>query len=206
MTSLKITSAAFFALAILGTSAYSQNGYVKFDADSVVTGYLRYYTSTRDGQGIELWRTKKDKDPLKLKKSDIIEYAIKKDTFKVLHQYKPFQETQTYFEVVDARLKRRGKVSLYIIDNYQNPNMVSTYTGGGLVPAIIDASMGNYTYMYILEHAPTGFLRALPSKEEELKEVLLDFFPERYVIKYAELNGEIRYNDIPALVDLYNSR
>jgi len=123
---------------------FGQNGYVKLRNDSTHLGYLRYYVSIKDGhQGIELWRTKRDKEPLKIPKQTIDEYAIKKDTFKVLHRFKPFHDTQTYFELVDAKLKSRGKINLYIIENYQNTNRVSTYTGGGLIPILIDESLGN---------------------------------------------------------------
>jgi hypothetical protein len=197
-------------LTILTFSSFKlsgQNGYIKLDSDSTLVGYLRYYVAIKDGhQGIELWRTKKDKNPLKIPKRAISEYAIKKDTFKVLHQFQPFHGTQTYFEVVDAKLKSRGKVNLYIIENYQNVNRVSTYTGGGLIPAIIDESLGNHTYMYILEDKKTGFLKALPSKKEKLKESLMDFFPEKYIIKYDEVKGEISYKSVPDLVELYNSK
>jgi hypothetical protein len=186
---------------------FGQNGYIKLDNDSTLVGYLRYYVSIKDGhQGIELWRTKKDKQPLKIPKRTINEYAIKKDTFKVLHQFKPFHDTQTYFELVEAKLKSSGKVNLYIIENYQNVNRVSIYTGGGLIPAVIDVSLGNHSYMYILEDKEMGFLKALPSKKQKLKESLMEFFPEKYIIKYDEVKGEIDYKSIPDLVKLYNSK
>jgi hypothetical protein len=163
---------------------FGQNGYIKLDNDSTIVGYLKHYVSITDGhQGIEFWRTKNDKEPLKIAKRTINEYAIKKDTFKVLHQFKPFYATETYFELVDAKLKLSGKVNLYVIENYQNANRVSTYTGGGLLPAIIDESVGNHTYMYILEDKETGFLKALPSKKEELKKSLMDFFPRKIYSK-----------------------
>ncbi|GCC51250.1 hypothetical protein SanaruYs_14710 [Chryseotalea sanaruensis] len=195
------------ALTALTTDLFGQIGYVKLDNDSTITGYLRYYVSNKDGhQGIELWRTKKDKDPLKIPKRIINEYAIKKDTFKVLHQFKPFHDSETYFEMVDAKLKSSGKVNLYFIKNNQNAMMVGMYTGGGLVPALITVSLGGYDYMYILEHNETGFLKALPSKKERLSEALMDFFPERYILKYQEVKGEIKYNTIYDLVKLYNSK
>lgn len=202
MRILFLTILTLFTIRLFG-----QNGYIKLNNDSTLVGYLRYYVAIKDGhQGIELWRTKKDKDPLKIPKRTINEYAIKKDTFKVLQQFKPFHDTQTYFELVDAKLKSSGKVNLYVIENYQNANRVSTYTGGGLIPAIIDESLGNHTYMYILEDKETGFLKALPSKKDKLKESLIDFFPEKYIVKYDEVKGEINYRSIPDLVKLYNSK
>ena len=197
----------FFVLTLLTTPLCGQNGYVKLMNDSVIVGYLKYYNSARDGhQGIELWRTKKDKSPLRITKEELSEYAIKGDTFKVLHQFKPFPEAQAYFEVVDARLKSSGKVNLYIIENYQSASRVSTYTGGGLIPALIDESTGNLPYIYVVEDKKINYLKALPAKKAKLQEVLMDFFPERYILKYAEVKGEIDYKAIPDLVQLYNSR
>jgi hypothetical protein len=197
----------FTIFTLLSLNSRGQNGYVKLDGDSTIYGYLRYYNSIKDGhQGIELWRTKTDKEPLKIPKEKIDEYAIRKDTFKVLHQFKPFHDTETYFELVDAKLKISGKIGLYVINSYQNVNRVSTYTGGGLIPAIIDESLGNNSFIYILEDKATGFLKAIPSKKEKLKESLIDFFPEKYVNKYIQVNGELKYKTIPDLVKLYNSK
>lgn len=155
----------FLIVLVISTlSVFGQNGYVKLDNDSTLNGYLRYYVSNKDGhQGIELWRTKRDKNPLKIPKQRINEYAIKKDTFKVLHQFRPFHDSETYYELVDAKLKSSGKVNLYLIKNNQNAMMVGMYTGGGLVPVLITVSLGGYDYMYILEDKQTSFLKALPS-------------------------------------------
>jgi hypothetical protein len=185
---------------------FAQNGYVKLkNYDSTIVGFLRSYTAVNGGlQGIEVWKTKKDKDPVKYPKTDIFEYAIKKDTFRVLHQFKPFQTTQTYFEHVDAKVISRGKVSLLLIENYVNAARISNYTGGGLVPGVIDELMENYSYMYILEDKD-GY-SGVSSKKDQLKETLLDFFPDKYVAKYSEVNGKINYHSLPDLVKLYNSK
>jgi hypothetical protein len=183
----------------------AQNGYVKLkDNDSTLVGFVRTYIAANGLQGVEVWRTKKDKDPLKIPKPEIHEYAIKKDTFRVLHQFKPFLHTRTFFEYVDARVLSNGKIKLLIIDNYQNAARISTYTGGGLVPAIIDEAMGNYTYMYVLENKD-GY-SALSSRKTELKETLLDYFPDKYIEKYIEVNGQIAYKSITDLVTLFNSK
>jgi hypothetical protein len=196
-----------FSLILVFTSIslFGQNGYVTLDNDSTLIGYLKYYVSTKDGhEGIELWRAKNDKEPLRIPMRSITGYAIKKDTFKTLKQFKPFQDNQSYFELVDARLKHGGKVNLYVIEN--NANRVSTYTGGGLIPAIIDESLGNYSFLYILEDKKTGYLKAISSKKEKLIKSLMDFFPEKYILKYSEVKGEINYRSIPDLVKLYNSK
>lgn len=95
---------------------------------------------------------------------------------------------------------------MFIISDYQNANRVSTYTGGGLIPALIDESLGNHTFMYLIEDKETGFLKALPSKKNKLMESLLEFFPQDYITRYAGIKGEINYRSLPDLVNLYNSR
>ena len=58
---------------------FAQNGYVRLGNDSTIIGYLKYYTSIKDGHpGIEVWRTKKDKEPIRIPKWQIDEYAIKR--------------------------------------------------------------------------------------------------------------------------------
>jgi hypothetical protein len=183
----------------------AQNGYVILnESDAVIVGYLKYFHAIRDGeQGIEVWETKKDRVPLQLRMSQIFEYAMKKDTFRVLQNFKPFPKSSIYFGIVEAEILARGKVNLLLIRNYQNPSRVSTYTGGGLIPAIIDESMGNYSYMYLLEDR-SGYLRAVSPKDKELKEVLSDFFPDGYLNRYASPQA-IRYKDLPDLVKAYNT-
>lgn len=147
---------------------FGQNGYIHFGKDSIAEGYLKTYISFMDGRKVvELWKTKKDKNPLKISIRDINGYAIKKDTFKILKQFTPFHNSNLYFEVIEARLKLSGKINLYIIENLGSQSNISTYAGGGLVPALLDAAladtMESESYIYILE-GENGLYRAIPSK------------------------------------------
>lgn len=197
---MKTLLTSIFIIITLSLSA--QNGYLKTKSDSVITGYLKYYASANDGSpGIELWKTKNDKNPRRIPKSEIVEFAIKKDTFKVLHQYKPFTDSKTYYEIIDAERKSSGKINLYRIYNRQR-----TRTNGNTVYVIPDGSIEDYEYLYILEDGKTGFMKTIPSRKAKIDEALKDFFPERYIVKYAEVNGKIKYSDIPDLVKLYNSK
>jgi hypothetical protein len=189
-------------------NCFGQNGYVRLlKNDSILTGFIRQYISVSDGEpGIELWKTKKDKDPIRLLKSTITEYALNKDTIKVLHNFAPFENSSVNYSVVDANFLSRGKINLLIIKNYRNNQRISNYTGGGLIPALIDEMAGNYTYLYLLENPSSGYLRALPSKKEKLRDLLSDFFPERYIELYNEKKGIVSYKNIKEFVTLYNSR
>lgn len=199
---------AVATLIILSTALQltAQNGYVILnESDEVIVGYLKYFHAVADGQqGIEVWKTKKDKDPLRVPMNRIFEYAIRKDTFRILQNFKPFPESSTYFAVAEAEIVVRGKINLLLIRNYQNPSRVSTYTGGGLIPAIIDESMGNYSYMYLLEDG-TGYIRAVSPKDKQLGDALLDFFPKEFLDKSAPPSGAFKYKDLLQLVKGYDS-
>jgi hypothetical protein len=194
-------------LTLLATQVQGQNGYVKLENDSTLIGFLRHYTSSSHGhQGIEVWRTKKDKSPIRIPKRDIYEYAIKKDTFKVFHQFRPYVHSKTVIELIDARLESRGKVNLYTIDRYLVEPKSSFRGGMPATAAPVEITFGESPIIYILEDSRTAFISCLPQKHEMLIEVLKDFFPERYIAKYIEVEGKINYNTISKFVSLYNSK
>lgn len=201
-------TALLVILTVSATHLFGQNGFVVLNNDSTLTGFLKPYISVNDGhRGIEFWRTKKDKSPRRIPKSNIAAYAIKKDTFKVLHQFKPFHDDETYFELVEAKRLSKGKVNLYIIDNYQSAAMkVYSSAGGGVIPTVVFMSLGNYSFIYILEDEKFGIVRALPSEKGTLKETLAEFLPERYITKYGEVKGKVNYRHVPDMITLYNSK
>jgi hypothetical protein len=204
------------ALIFFSTSLYAQKGYVKFDSgDSIASGYVRQYISHTDGQaGIEVWKTKTDKHPRRFRKSEIVEYAVKHDTFKVLQHYKPFADldSKIYFEQVEAKLILRGKLDLYQIKNFRR-NRNTVLSGGisgspniGFIIPDIDPEIGITSSIYILEDRKAGLMRALPSKRKMLDNALQEFFPEKFVLRYSQQKEAIKYNTIPQMVKLYNSK
>lgn len=207
----KMRHILFLTFLTCAASAFAQNGYIKIEKDSILVGFLRYYISYMDGQQlIEYWRTKTDKEPIKISKRDIIEYAIKKDTFIVLHQYSPFENSDLYFELADAKKKISGKINLYWVPN-NDPNRVnvSTVTGGGLIPGIIDAAIDkksdHYDMLYMLENRKTGGIRPIPKNKERLEESLTNFFPQEIIQEYRNKKGTINYQNLPGLVKYYNA-
>jgi hypothetical protein len=195
-----------FILTFFTTHLWAQKGYVLLDNDSILSGYIRYYMSAKDGhQGFEIWETKHDKDPQKIPKATVREYAIKNDTFKIFRQYAPFPDRRIYFEQVDAKLLESGKINLYAIEIAQ-PTPIPTPDGGASVSVAIRVYPWQQPYIYILEDKKSGFHKALPSDREDLKETLMEFYPERYVIKYDEVKGKIKYSEVPDIVRLYNSK
>ncbi|MBX2967533.1 MAG: hypothetical protein KF845_15430 [Cyclobacteriaceae bacterium] len=194
-------------LVALSFNLYSQNGYVKISSDSIMIGFVKRYTSHMDGsKGLEVWRTKNDPQPIRVKMSSIYEYAIKKDTFRILHDFIPFASEKIYFETVEAQVISTGKVTLLKInalnDRKRSTQSMIIYTGERPV-SVMTFRENNYTY--VLEEPGTDYLRALPYEQQKLLETLKEFFPERYLIRYKEEKGAIVYSKVPALVKLYNS-
>jgi len=206
--------ALLFILCCATSHILAQQGYVINEADSTFSGYVRSYRSPVDGEeGIEVWKTKNDKNPRKFPRESIVEYAIKKDTFRVFHQYRPFPDKELFFEIMEARVLMHGKVNLYEITYSQKST--SVYVTMGIIGGALGGAIGGGVVSgsrpvkaYVLEHKKTGFLEALPRTKDKLEESLKNFFPEGYVSKYAEVKnkGKITYEHVPDMVRLYNSR
>ena len=194
--------------------AICQNGYVCLKSgDSTIVGYVRRYKPEVAGaEGIEVWRDKKDRQPLRIPKTAIAEFAINTDTFRILHQFRPFQEVQAFYEYIEAKIVSRGRVTLLVITNYPDPGSVSNYTGGGIIPEVIDHTtgaslkkvMGFHSKMYVLED--TNGRDAVAPDKAALKETLLDYFPDRFVEKYFSKFGEVTYKTLDDMVRFYNSK
>lgn len=184
-------------LLALSASAYSQEGYIRLNNDSVLTGFLRYYVSIKDGKpGYELWKTRRDRKPFKkIPKHTIKEYALKNDTFKIFRQFKPYPDKNTYYESIDAVLESRGEVSLYRIDlvTTQNPGAVNAQTTNNMI--------------YVLENISTGTLQGIPRDKVRMKEMLLEFIPEEYLTEYIKNNWTgFTYEAIPKIVKSYRKQ
>src|SRR6185369_1201795 len=102
--------------------SFCQNGFVKLTNDSILVGYLKHYTPVSGRRGIEVWKDKRDKHPAKFLLEAISEYAVNKDTFKIFREFLPFQESDVYIELAQAKIISRGKVILYKIEEFKNPN------------------------------------------------------------------------------------
>lgn len=92
-----------FFLLFYAHEAACQKGYVKISEDSIIEGYVRYRTPLKNGEReIELWRSKKDKHPLRFLESDLLEYSLGNEIIKVDKNVRPGPDTfvntpKTYF-------------------------------------------------------------------------------------------------------------
>jgi hypothetical protein len=199
-----------FVAATFSLPALGQNGYIRLlDNDSVLTGFVRPYAGNLPGEMLEFWKTKYDKNPRRISKDDIFEYAIKRDTVRILHRYQPFVDESMYFERLEVPIRHGKKINIMSVQlGNPNPTLIPSAVGtmgvGVSVPIII--LYPGHPYLYLLEDTNGGLPRAIPPKGEPIIDALKEFFPVRYLERYAEEFGPIKYQHIPKIVNLFNSK
>src|SRR5688572_28184973 len=105
-------------LTTLSASLHAQNGYVKFNKNHVVKGFVRIHNEGRVHEHqIEIATSKDDPAPKRYHKKDVVEYAIQNDTFRILKKFFPYDVEEIYYEIIDAKVIRSGDVSLLQIHN-----------------------------------------------------------------------------------------
>lgn len=189
-------------LMLIVVVSYGQNGYVKLSNDSIVAGYLRPYVSYMDGhQGIELWRTKKDKSPLKIPKAKISEYAIKKDTTALFRDFYPFEGEEYHVESIEAIvLISKGKVKLYsaTLGDYKKELMVLPSTTG------MSATYGKVPYsIYIVKDEENNLIGIKSDRSSFLKTIQRIIVKDKELLKRVE-NEELKFKDTEQIIRIYN--
>jgi len=149
-----------------------------------------------EGRGYEVWKTKTDKNPRKIPAYAIKEYVIKEDTFKILFDFMGFS-------MIDAKIIARGKVNLYSIE-YLEPSY-GVYVTTGPAPGTSTLS-SKPVIDFVLEDPQSGVMLVIPKNKRKIEESLAEFLPLRYVTRYGEVKGKIKYKSIPDVVKLYNSK
>lgn len=191
-------------LSLFTFELYGQIGYIKLNNDSIIVGYLRRYVSHMDGrQGIELWRTKKDKHPLKISKDAISEYAIKKDTFAILRNFYPFEGEDYQVESIEAEvLISKGKVKLYFatLPDYKNNLIMGPSATGGMT------SYGQSLYsIYIVKNTENNLIGIKDEKDKLFKTIQSIIGDDKELVKRVE-NGELKYKDTEQIIRIYNKK
>jgi hypothetical protein len=179
---MKIVIAFYFSFLI--SQVAGQHGYVITSDGAKMEGYLKRYKSTVTHEiGIECWKDKKDKNPVRIPLSDIYEFSINQKVKRVLKEFKPFADSRLYIELSEAELISNGKFDLLRMP--------------------ID-HIGYSPFLYIIEDS-LHFLTAIPNTNDIL-DVLDQFIPKDYVRKFVALNGRNRlsYSDVPILIHGFN--
>jgi hypothetical protein len=191
---------------------HGQNGFIRFSRDSIIRGYIKYYISPKNREEqLEFWKTKNDKSPVRISKRDIDEYAIGKDTFRILENFRPFDSEEFYFDVIDAKIIQSGKIELLSMVNpfYQSNAMPLPVPVGNTVILVTftDSALNNLKTIKVLHNRKTGFIKGVPPEGKSFEDVIADFFSEAALKSYVTTTGKkIRYKDLQALVKFYNGK
>lgn len=194
-----------FLLLLSSATLHAQNGYVKLTNDSIISGFVKYYTSLEGKQGLEVWKTKRDKDPRRIEMTGIYGYAIGKDTFRVLRAFTPFDDARTYYEVVQARVLVSGKVNLYSVP--PPAQKTAAVAVGGVVAGVtmMDPNVAG-SQIYVLERPSTGYVRGISVLKEPMREALRDFFSDSFIAQYADSKGRIKYKSVLEMAKRYSGK
>ncbi len=179
---MKTLALIFFWVSCI--SAFGQNGYVILSNDSIIYGYVKTVTSIDGEPEVELWKTTKDRNPIRYKKYSLKEYAIKKDTFRIFRELEIFDD---YYGRTEAKRIVGGKIHLYYAYNVIGFHF------------LYDPSF-NYMSdrMYFEVHTPT-----ISRTGSDFDKILSDFFKDdTFIYHYAAQFGNGRSLNIRKLKDL----
>jgi hypothetical protein len=191
-------------LVVLSCELLAQTDYVILENGSRISGHIKYITLPVNGQlQLELWRDKNDLMPLKIDRKNTLEYGIGKDKYKIFVNYYPFQNSQFYYELVEAKVLQTGPIDLLQIVN--NANRINMYVGS-VIKGRLDSSIGNLSYLYLLDNHSTDYPMVITSRKKFFQQGLQFFFPEDIREEFIRENNDIRYSDLENLIKLYNSK
>ncbi|MEM6526446.1 MAG: hypothetical protein AAF693_21820 [Bacteroidota bacterium] len=181
---------------IIASSTFAQNGYIITKEGSLIKGFIRYQRNFHDGHlEVEVWKSKKDKNPIKYPTKRLKEYAIKKDTFKIITNYYPFKEEATFIPYIELKVESRGKLNLYSTLELNGFNWSAPAPNGmnGYASQVVT---------YILENANGN--RLVVQRDRMIQD--LDYFLDYNKFARKVSDKKFKYRDIPALIKYYNQQ
>jgi hypothetical protein len=189
---------------VLHSTALAQNGYVKFYKHSITKGYVKIREAEKiHEQVIEFGLSENDPSPKHFHKKDILEYAIHTDTFRILKDFYPYEVSEIYFDLVEAKVIQSGKVSLLRIDNAHH--LIRQAGATEASADFHDESVTKVPHMYVLHDADNDYVRGIPSKKEKFDLVIPDFFSEEELAEYTKAHGKPHYKDLEKMVMFYRN-
>ncbi|MFM8911551.1 MAG: hypothetical protein ACKOE6_01375, partial [Flammeovirgaceae bacterium] len=102
-------------LVTLSSSLCAQNydGFIVTTKDSIYKGYMRFVSGGNKGLKLLITNDKKKK-PREILLSDIKYYSYKKDTFAILRDFYPFENTEYSISQIEAKIEiNNGTLKLY---------------------------------------------------------------------------------------------
>lgn len=190
---------------------FAQNGYLITENGEKKEGYLRYQISSENGQHeIEYWETFKDKNPKHYTLTDLKEYAIRKDTFKILKGFYPFRESETGIEMIKVSVELRGKINVYSgsITSWQDGKVIHyTYDGseiGGAPKSLVGYGKYQNTEQYWILEDEKGMIAL--SRDKPISDLIFFLKDENFIQSRIAKSKKFKYKKVIDLIEEYNKQ
>ncbi|MTI41264.1 hypothetical protein, partial [Fulvivirga lutimaris] len=118
----------------IATVCSAQFGYAITNENDTIKGYVKYQRNYLNNHlELEIWKTKRDKNPQKFPLNQFKEYTFKKDTFRILTNcIVDYHDRIAEYDKIEFRLEQNGKLTLY--SNYSNSSFsIPGGPGGGMM-------------------------------------------------------------------------
>ena len=163
----------------ISCAAFAQHDYLVLTGGTVLQGHIKMVRNINNGEPmLELWRTKTDRSPVRYYKSDIDEFAMAGDTFKVLKNFQPFDGEDYFLHDVEAKVVQHGRIELLRAPNpyyHALPAPFPSYEVT-LTISLFNKPINDIPEIYILHTPRNRFMRGIPEAREKFAEALLEFF------------------------------
>lgn len=203
------------ALILLFCSLFSfsnaQTDYLILEDGALLRGYIKTARDINDGQPLlELWQTKTDKSPVRYHRSDVEEFAMSGDTFRILKNFQPFYGEEFFLHDIQAEIIEAGSIELLKATNpyYKDHSWPALY--GGAVVAIsislFNQPIENIPQIFVLHTPRNNFMRGVPESAEGFREAVMDFFSPEEIKDFVDKNGKLSLRKLRKLVAYVNDR
>lgn len=188
----------------LTTGVHAQSGYVKFSADSIVNGFIRFYTDRNTGeQLIEFWQSKNQDKGVRYHKSELQEYGIGKDRYFILKNFQAVPSEDFFYDAIEAKVIESGTIELMRIPNPVAKGTMTNNpasTGGAVMMPGPDSSID------VIRFVRKNTTLPVPIAREEFQEFMRDQFSEKALEAFEKEEGKLTPAKLRKFVKFYNKK
>lgn len=178
------------------------NGYVITRQDSIIRGYLQFKILPDPyNEEIDLLKTPTSK-PLVFDYNQINGYVYRKDTFRILHDFYPFDDNKISFDNVEGKVIVTGELSLYKIKYWKRAGLFEkpSYVGGALVEPVPGQPIQKNMYIVSFEDNLYGVT------SDNFKTMMPDLVANDQELASEIVKGTLHYKNMEEIVKTYNKQ
>ena len=189
----------------------AQTGYIELEDGTLLKGYIKTVRNINDAQPLlELWKTKTDKAAVRYYRSDVEDFAMAGDTFRILKNFQPFYSEEFFLHDIEAEIIERGRIEPLKATNPYYKNHAWPMLYGGAVAAIsislFNEPIENIPELYVLRTPRNNFMRGVPDSAEGFLEAVIDFIPPQEIKDFVDKNGKLNLRKLRKVVTYVNDR